>query len=104
MYQALAQSLNAPAVWLLHQMGENTGYKKTQQFGIKLAESDEYPGLALGGLERGVSPKDMASAYTVFANQGKKYDSHLITKIVDASDLPAHCLDDSPVLKPAYRH
>ncbi|MDH6363513.1 penicillin-binding protein 2A [Enterococcus sp. PF1-24] len=85
MYQAVAQSLNAPAVWLLHQMGEETGFKKTGQFGVKLAQSDNYPGLALGGLERGVSPWTMASAYTVFANQGKQPESHLITKIVDAT-------------------
>lgn len=85
MYQALAQSLNAPAVWLLHEMGEKTGFEKAEQFGLKLSDSDVYPGLALGGLEKGVSPLTMASAYTAFANDGKKYDSHLITKIIDSS-------------------
>lgn len=85
MYQALAQSLNAPAVWLLHEMGVKTGFEKAEQFGLKLADSDAYPGLALGGLEKGVSPMTMASAYTVFATGGKRYDAHLITKIIDSS-------------------
>lgn len=85
MYQALAQSLNAPAVWLLHEIGVKTGFEKAEQFGLKLADSDAYLGLALGGLEKGVSPMTMASAYTVFANEGKKQDAHLITKIVDST-------------------
>jgi membrane peptidoglycan carboxypeptidase len=28
MYQAVAQSLNLPAVWLLHEMGLSKGYNK----------------------------------------------------------------------------
>src|SRR5699024_11349433 len=43
------------------------------------------PILALGGLEKGVSPYQMASAYTAFANNGVRYEPHLITKIEDAS-------------------
>ncbi len=32
MYQALAQSLNLPAVWLLHEIGLDRGYSKAQEF------------------------------------------------------------------------
>lgn len=38
----------------------------------------------MGGLEKGESPLTMASAYGAFANDGKRYDPHLITKIVDS--------------------
>ena len=47
MYQALGESLNLPAVWLLHQIGLDKGYEKTK-FGIPLSEKDRYYGLALG--------------------------------------------------------
>ncbi len=85
MTQSLIQSLNAPAVWLLNEIGIDRGYKKTEQFGISLDEKDRYPGLALGGLTKGTTPLNMASAYGVFANQGQKMDPHFITKIEDAN-------------------
>ncbi|MGY3750008.1 PBP1A family penicillin-binding protein [Vagococcus acidifermentans] len=85
MYQALAQSLNAPAVWLLNEIGLDRGYKKVEKFGISLNEKDRYYGLALGGLTKGTNPLKMASAYSVFANQGERIEPYYITKIVDAS-------------------
>jgi penicillin-binding protein 2A len=85
MYQALAQSLNLPAVWTLHEIGLDRGYKKAQEFGLTLTDSDKYWGLALGGLENGESPLTMAAAYGVFASGGYYYQPHLITKIVDST-------------------
>jgi len=85
MYQAVAQSLNLPAVWLLHEIGLQKGYDKAEEFGLSLSKSDKYYGLALGGLEKGVSPLTMAGAYSAFANDGQMYSPHLITKIVDST-------------------
>lgn len=85
MYQALAQSLNAPAVWLLDQIGLEKGIKKVEKFGIPVQEKDKYLGLALGGTTGGVSPLQMASAYTVFSNAGLRSEGFFITKIVDAT-------------------
>lgn len=85
MYQAVAQSLNAPAVWLLNEIGLNKGVSKVEKFGISLEKNDHYLGLALGGMTKGTSPLKMASAYTVFANQGVKKETHFIRKIVDSS-------------------
>ncbi|MEG0255120.1 PBP1A family penicillin-binding protein [Vagococcus sp.] len=85
MTQALIQSLNAPAVWLLNEIGIDRGFKKVEQFGIKLDEKDHYHGLALGGLTKGTTPLNMASAYSVFANQGNQTTPHFITKIEDAN-------------------
>lgn len=85
MYQALAWSLNAPAVWLLHEIGINKGFSKANEFGLSLSDKDKYwGGVALGGLEKGESPKTMAAAYSAFANGGSYYKPHVITKIVDA--------------------
>lgn len=85
MYQAVANSLNVPAVWLLHEIGLDKGFKKTKEFGLSLSEKDKYwGGVGLGGLEKGESPMTMAAAYAVFANGGTYYKPHLIRKIVDS--------------------
>ena len=88
MYEALAESKNTSAVWLLNEIGLDKGFKKVEDFGIPLIEGPEgdgYLGLALGGLSKGVSPLQMASAYTTFANEGVMSEGHFITKIVDAT-------------------
>lgn len=85
MYQALAESLNASSVWLLNEIGLEKGTKKIEKFGIALDDKDQYPGIVLGGMTKGTSPLRMASAYTVFANQGKQKSPHFIRKIVDSA-------------------
>ena len=82
MYEAVEKSLNLPAVWLLDEIGLQKGIDSLQRFGIPLQAEDEYLGIALGGMNKGVSPLQMAEAYSVFANEGKREDSHLITKII----------------------
>lgn len=85
MYQALAQSRNVPAVWLLDQIGISKGVASLEKFGIPVPKVDQNLALALGGLQTGVSPLQMAQAYTAFANNGKMTTAHFITKIVDAT-------------------
>ncbi|USS86767.1 PBP1A family penicillin-binding protein [Fructilactobacillus cliffordii] len=85
MYQALAQSLNAPAVWTLDQIGVNKGYEAVQKFNLPVTKKDDNLALALGGLSTGVSPQQLAGAYTAFANQGKLTKPFYITKIVDST-------------------
>ncbi len=82
MNEAVAHSLNMPAVWLLNEMGLEKGIASLERFGIPIEKEDHYLGIALGGMSKGVSPLQMAEAYSVFANDGKRKDSHLITKIV----------------------
>src|SRR5690625_129130 len=86
MYQALAESKNAATVWLLDEIGIRRGYNKLEQFGIPMSDEDYHLGaVALGGMDRGVTPLEMASAYSVFANDGVQVEPHFITKIVDAT-------------------
>lgn len=85
MYQAVANSTNAPAVWLLNQIGLKRGIKSVEKFGINVPKSDQNLAMALGGWQGGVSPYQMASAYTAFANNGQLAETHFIRKIVDAS-------------------
>lgn len=86
MYVALAQSKNVPAVWLLDRIGVSKGVQSANNFGIKVAKEDQNLALALGGLSTGVSPMQMARAYSAFANKGNlPNNSYFITKITDAS-------------------
>lgn len=82
MYEAVQNSLNAPTVWLLNEIGLEKGLDSLKRFGIPTLKEDEYLGIALGGMHKGVSPLKMAEAYSAFANNGKREDGHLITKIV----------------------
>lgn len=82
MYKAVEESLNVPAVWLLDKIGIEKGLESLNRFGIPLEKEDEYLGIALGGMHKGISPLKLAEAYATFPNGGKKHDGHLITKIV----------------------
>jgi len=85
MYKALIHSENVPAVALLDKIGVQKGVNSVENFGIKVHKNDQNLALALGGLETGVSPLQMARAYTAFANDGKLSETHFITKIVDST-------------------
>lgn len=95
MYQALAQSTNAPAVWLLNKIGVDKGYESVKKFGLPVTKSDKNLALSLGGLKTGVSPQQLAQAYTSFANNGTMSSAHYIRKIVDASGNVVVSTDDS---------
>jgi len=82
MYKALEESLNVPAVWLLNKVGLDKGLDALKRFGIPYGKQDENLAIALGGMSKGVSPVEMADAFSAFANGGNREDSHLITKIV----------------------
>ncbi|MGD6943404.1 transglycosylase domain-containing protein [Cytobacillus gottheilii] len=81
MKKAIEQSINAPAVWLLNEIGLEKGIDALTRFGIPLQDEDEYLGIGLGGMRSGISPLKLAEAYAAFPNEGKRNDAHLITKI-----------------------
>jgi penicillin-binding protein 2A len=85
-------------------MGIDTGMGFAQKLGIPLAaKEDRNLGLALGGLSTGVSPLDMAQAYSAFANQGVMHAAHAITKITtrDGHVLVEAAPTSSQVMTPA---
>ncbi|CAM4063999.1 transglycosylase domain-containing protein [Lederbergia lenta] len=82
MYEAIENSINVPAVWLLNEIGLDKSFNKLKKFGLPVTEEDKNLSLALGGTTSGFSPKQMAEAYAVFANGGERIESHIITKIV----------------------
>ncbi|MNW59397.1 Penicillin-binding protein 1F [compost metagenome] len=84
MSQALQKSINAPAVWLLHETGLKYAHQFAARLGVELGQEDLNLSIALGGVYQGVSPMKMAQAYTVFANNGKLNTAHLIREITDS--------------------
>jgi penicillin-binding protein 2A len=82
MYKAVEDSINLPAVWLLDKIGIEKGLDSLKRFGIPFEKEDEHLAIALGGMHKGISPQQLAEAYSTFPNGGKRTDSHLITKIV----------------------
>ena len=84
MYQALAESLNLPAVATANDLGLDTVFEYGKKFGLKMDKVDKSLAVALGA---GVTtnPMQMAQAYGTFANGGVMNDAHLITKIENAS-------------------
>lgn len=81
MYEAVIDSLNVPTVWLLDQIGVDKGYRYAKTSGIALTDDDRQLALALGGLQEGVSPLQMAQAYSAFANNGIVVDAHAIRRV-----------------------
>ncbi len=79
--EAIQYSWNIPAVWLLNEIGLDTGFSFAQRAGIPLDKEDRNLSLALGALHKGVSPLQMAQAYGSFANLGVMHKTHAITQI-----------------------
>ncbi|MBT2290247.1 PBP1A family penicillin-binding protein [Paenibacillus albidus] len=83
MRMALQQSINAPAVWLLKQVGISYARGFAAKLGLVMASEDNHLPIALGGLHTGFSPLKMAQAYSVFANRGILNEAHMVRSIRD---------------------
>jgi len=84
MRTAIMKSVNMAAVKMLQEITPETGWEYGVKMGLPLVADDTNLALALGGLTNGVSPVDMAGAYSTFANSGNYIEPHCITKITDA--------------------
>lgn len=77
----LSKSYNVPAVKTLNSLTIDKAEKYLNRLDIKLEDGEKNLSLALGGMERGLSIKQIADSYTQFANSGIYYQSHFINKI-----------------------
>ena len=85
---ALSRSYNIPAIRVALRVGTDKVMQMAKACGISsLVEDGPYtdnnPAMALGGLTKGVSPLEMASAYGTIANNGVFNQPVAIIKIVD---------------------
>jgi len=86
---AIKASVNviAAKVWSYY-LGRDNSVEYLESVGIHRSEyiyDDSTVSAAIGGLAVGVSPLEMASAYSTFANRGIHMDAHSITKIANNS-------------------
>ncbi len=85
--RALARSINTAAVEVVRQVGVERAREHVDQYGFTtLTDRDgteEHYSFALGGLERGVSPLEMAAAYGAFASGGTAVQPYAITEVTD---------------------
>lgn len=79
MYDAIKDSTNAPAVWLLNELMVEKGKKYLEDVNITLP--DNQLSVALGGLTEGISPIELTKAYRPFANEGKVIEPYFIEEI-----------------------
>ncbi|TVR70026.1 MAG: PBP1A family penicillin-binding protein, partial [Spirochaetaceae bacterium] len=84
---ALARSINTAAVEVIKDIGVDTVRSHLDRYGFtSLTERDGQPGhyaLALGGLDHGVTPLEMATAYAAFAAAGTAPQSFAITRVTN---------------------
>lgn len=80
LYNALKQSKNTSAVWLLDDIGVDTGRKYLEKMHFNV-EEDNAQRLALGDLNENVSPKEMMQSYRSFIHSGEMVDAYVINDI-----------------------
>lgn len=80
--QAVESSQNIPFVKIMEQLTPKESISYMKKLGIStLTKTDENLNLALGGLDKGISPLEMAVAYSTIANNGIYIEPTFYTKI-----------------------
>lgn len=94
---ALAHSVNTIAVQLADKVGTQNIIANAKKMGITTLDAkDDNLAMALGGLTKGVTPLEMASAYGTFANKGVHVKPTAIVKILDRD---GNVLEDASTLE-----
>lgn len=84
--QAVESSQNIPFVKIMEQLTPKESINYMKKLGITtLTKKDENLNLALGGLDKGISPLEMAAAYSAIANDGIYIEPAFYTKAENSS-------------------
>jgi penicillin-binding protein 1A len=98
--KALAKSKNMISIQILRSIGTQYAQEWITHFGFEAEKHPPYLTMALGA--GSVTPLQMASAYSVFANGGYRVDPFLINKMTDSKGTvlfeakPTHAREDAP--------
>lgn len=98
--EALYKSRNVVSIRLLQQLGLDTAIDYVQRFGFTKTQLPRNLSLALGSMS--VTPLQMATAYSTFANGGFHVEPHLLDKVLDSDGnvlfqaTPAKVCNDCP--------
>ncbi len=105
--EALRRSVNTAFAQLGTAVGPEAIIDVADRLGIDVEAAfgtrDQWgPSVAIGGVARGVSPLEMASAYTAFANNGQRAEPYLVERIreSDGDVIYEHDPKSSPAVDP----
>lgn len=103
--EATIKSVNAVFARLIMEVGPKNVVDVAKKMGIT-SQVDPNPSIALGGLQYGVSPLEMASAYATLASEGIYRPPTGITKITDGWDktIEEQKIEEKEALNPAVAY
>ena len=85
--QSLARSVNTAFAQLVMLVGPDAAADVATRLGINMTAAmggvPPVPAIALGGLQVGVTPLEMASAYGTFATAGQRVAPHVISRVTN---------------------
>ena len=90
--EAIAKSLNIPAVKVFQKLGVDAGKLYASNVGIPFEPGDDNLTLALGGFTKGISPMELCASFIPFSNGGYYTPPYCISKITrpDGSVIYSH--------------
>ncbi|MCI8640975.1 MAG: hypothetical protein HFJ59_03775 [Clostridia bacterium] len=77
-------SQNIPMVKIVAELGVAKSVQYLEKMGITTLENESLP-ISIGGVTNGISPLEMASAYSTIANDGVHITPTFYTKVVDSN-------------------
>jgi len=100
--EALYRSINLVSIRVLLDVGAGRALRHVRRFGFDTSNFPRNTQLGVGGGTMGVTPMEMARAYSVFANGGYLVTPHLITEVrrdgevLETRSYPLVCEDCTP--------
>ncbi|WP_083584474.1 transglycosylase domain-containing protein [Bacillus weihaiensis] len=95
---AFKYSYNTAAVRMLDTIGIDKGFDYLNKFDFhKITQKDQRLTAAIGGFDHGVSPLELANAYSTFGNNGIYTTNHAITKVTDLQGKTLYQWEEAPV-------
>ncbi len=94
---SVAMSYNVPAVKTLNTLTLERAEKYLNKMDIRLGEGEKNLALALGGMEHGLTLKQIADCTSTFANSGIYKPSRFINKIISSDGTTLYEAQTSPV-------
>ncbi|MBP0726869.1 PBP1A family penicillin-binding protein [Bacillus sp. RG28] len=88
MYDAILQSANIPAVWILNQIGIN--YAKGFLDKMDIHIPDQGLSMALGGLQKGMTPLELVKGFSTFDHDGDALTPYVISAIYNSNNELVH--------------
>ena len=95
--QALSRSMNLATLDLATKTGIDSAWLYAKKLGLALSEGDRNLALALGCLEKGVTPLEVCGAYSALADGGTYKEPYLVERICGARGNEAYRHEARPV-------